>query len=74
VLGHYHHWKEVVRSEMDYILSNGTWELVDQLYGCKPISLSLMILLTSIRLGLWPRVIHRKKVKIFFILTHMLPD
>jgi hypothetical protein len=30
-------WKEVVRSEIDSILSNGTWELVDRLYGCKPI-------------------------------------
>jgi hypothetical protein len=28
-------WKEAVRSEMDSILSNGTWELVDRLYGCK---------------------------------------
>jgi hypothetical protein len=28
-------WKEVVCSEMDSILSNGTWELVDQPYGCK---------------------------------------
>jgi hypothetical protein len=30
-------WKEVVRSEMDSILSNGTWELVDRPYGCKPV-------------------------------------
>jgi hypothetical protein len=29
-------WKEPVRSEMDSILSNETWELVDQPYGCKP--------------------------------------
>jgi hypothetical protein len=28
-------WKEVVRSEMDSILFNGTWKLVDQPYGCK---------------------------------------
>jgi hypothetical protein len=28
-------WKEAVHSEMDSILSNGTWELVDQPYGCK---------------------------------------
>jgi hypothetical protein len=28
-------WKEVVHSEMDSILSNGTWELVDRPYGCK---------------------------------------
>jgi hypothetical protein len=29
--------KEVVHSEMDSILSNGTWELVDRPYGCKPV-------------------------------------
>jgi hypothetical protein len=29
-------WKEAVRSEMDSIISNGTWELVDQPYGYKP--------------------------------------
>jgi hypothetical protein len=29
-------WKEAVHSEIDSILSNGTWELVDRLYGCKP--------------------------------------
>jgi hypothetical protein len=31
-------WKDAVRSEMDSILSNGTWELVEILYGCKPVS------------------------------------
>jgi hypothetical protein len=30
-------WKEVVRSKMDSILSNGTWELVERPYGCKPV-------------------------------------
>jgi hypothetical protein len=30
-------WKEVVHSEIDSILSNKTWELVDRLYGCKPV-------------------------------------
>jgi hypothetical protein len=29
-------WKEAVRSEMNSILSNRTWELVDQPYGYKP--------------------------------------
>jgi hypothetical protein len=28
-------WKEAVHSEMDSILSNGTWELVGRTYGCK---------------------------------------
>jgi hypothetical protein len=30
-------WKEAVRSEMDSILSNGTWELSELPFGCKPI-------------------------------------
>jgi hypothetical protein len=30
-------WKEAVRSEMDSILSSGTWELVDRPYCCKPV-------------------------------------
>ena len=30
-------WKEAVRSEMDSILSNETWELVERPYGCKSV-------------------------------------
>ena len=30
-------WKKAVRSEMNYVMSNGTWEIVDRPYGCKPI-------------------------------------
>ena len=30
-------WKEAVRSEMDSIMSNETWEIVDRPYWCKPI-------------------------------------
>jgi hypothetical protein len=30
-------WKEVVCTEMDSILSNRTWELIDRPYGCKPV-------------------------------------
>ena len=30
-------WKEAVWSEMDSVMSNGTWEIVDRPYGCKPI-------------------------------------
>jgi hypothetical protein len=31
-------WKEVVHSKMNSILSNGTWELVNQPYDCKTVS------------------------------------
>jgi hypothetical protein len=30
-------WKEAVQSEMDSIMSTGTWEVVDRPYGCKPV-------------------------------------
>jgi hypothetical protein len=30
-------WKEAVMSEMESIMSNGTWEDVDRPYGCQPI-------------------------------------
>ncbi|WVZ76802.1 hypothetical protein U9M48_024735 [Paspalum notatum var. saurae] len=30
-------WKEAVRSEMDSIMTNGTWEIVDRPFGCKPV-------------------------------------
>ena len=35
-------WKEVIRSEMDSVMSNGTWEIVDHPYGCKPIGCKWM--------------------------------
>jgi hypothetical protein len=31
------YWKEAVRSEMDSIMSNGTWEVIERPYGCKPV-------------------------------------
>jgi hypothetical protein len=30
-------WKEAVQSEINSIMSNGTWEVVDHPYGCKPV-------------------------------------
>jgi hypothetical protein len=42
-------WKEAVRSEMDSILSNGTWELFDRPYGCKPVGCKWMF-----KKKLWP--------------------
>jgi hypothetical protein len=31
------YWKEAVRSEMDSIMSNETWEIVDRPFRCKPV-------------------------------------
>jgi hypothetical protein len=30
-------WKEAIRSEMDSIMSNATWDVIEHPYGCKPI-------------------------------------
>ena len=31
------YWKDAVRSEMDSILANGTWEITDRPYVCRPL-------------------------------------
>ena len=31
-------WKKAIKSEIDFILHNHTWELVDLPQGCKPLS------------------------------------
>jgi hypothetical protein len=31
------YWKEAIKSELDSIMSNETWEVVSRPYGCKPI-------------------------------------
>ena len=73
--------KEAVRSEMDPILANETWEITDRPYGCKPIGCKWVfkkklrpdVLLKSTRLGSWLRVIPKRKVKTSLI-THLWPD
>ncbi|KAK1616765.1 hypothetical protein QYE76_022282 [Lolium multiflorum] len=37
------YWKEAVRSEMDSILANGTWEVTNRPYGCKPVGCKLAL-------------------------------
>nr|ABA92101.2 retrotransposon protein, putative, Ty1-copia subclass [Oryza sativa Japonica Group] len=31
------YWKKAVRNEMDSIIANGTWEVTERPYGCKPV-------------------------------------
>lgn len=31
------YWNEALCSEMDLIMSNGTWEVVERPYDCKPV-------------------------------------
>jgi hypothetical protein len=61
-------------------MSNGTWEVVDRPYGCKPVGCKwvfkkrnsgLMVLLRSTKQGLLQKAIPKKKGKIILILTHL---
>uniref|UniRef100_I1R8M9 Reverse transcriptase Ty1/copia-type domain-containing protein n=1 Tax=Oryza glaberrima TaxID=4538 RepID=I1R8M9_ORYGL len=36
------YWKEAVGSEMDSIIANGTWEVTERPYGCKPVGCKWM--------------------------------
>jgi hypothetical protein len=75
-------WKEAIHSEMNLIISNGTWELVDLPYdykpwiisGCLKRSLCQMVLLISTRQDLWPRVIPKRKANISLILIQLFLD
>jgi hypothetical protein len=73
-------WKEAVRSEMDSILSNGTWELSELSFGCKPIGCKWVFkkklrpngTIDKYKARLWLRVIPRRKMRISLILIHLL--
>jgi hypothetical protein len=38
------YWKEALRSEIDSIMSNGTWEVVERPYECKPVGCKWVLL------------------------------
>jgi hypothetical protein len=73
-------WKEAVRSEMDSILSNGTWELSELPLGCKPIGCKWVFkkklrpdgTIDKYKARLVAKVILKRKVKISLILIHLL--
>jgi hypothetical protein len=73
-------WKEAVHSEMDSVLSNRTWELVERPYGCKPVGCKWVFKKklkpdgTIDKYKARLRVTHRKKAKISLILTHLLQE
>lgn len=59
-------WKEVMQKEYDALIKNDTWKLVDPPFGTKPIGCKWvykkpMAHLTSTKLGLWQKVLHRRK-------------
>ena len=65
-------WKEAVQSEIDSIMSNRTWEIIDCPYGCKPIGCKWVFKKKLRPDGTIKRV--QRKVMISLILIHRLPD
>jgi hypothetical protein len=72
-------WKEV-RSDMESIMSNGTWEVVDRPYGCKPIGCKWVFkkklrpdgTIERCKARLVAKVTHKRRVKTSLILIHQL--
>ncbi|KAL0332989.1 UNVERIFIED_CONTAM: Retrovirus-related Pol polyprotein from transposon TNT 1-94, partial [Sesamum calycinum] len=61
-------WKEAVKSEMDSIVSNGTWELVDLPPGCTTIGSRLTTIRVLIALAsVYNLSIHQMDVKTAFL-------
>jgi hypothetical protein len=75
-------WKEAVRSEMDSTLSNGTWEMVDRPYGCKPVGCKWVFkkklrpdgTIDKYKTSLVVKGYTQKEGKISLILIHLLLD
>ena len=76
------YWKEPVRSEMDSIMSKVTWEVVECLYGCKPIGCKWVFknklrpdgTIEKYKARLVAKGYTKKKEKISLTLIHQLPD
>jgi hypothetical protein len=75
-------WKEAVCSEIDSILSNGTWELVHQPYGCKPMNYKWVFkkklrpdgTIDKYKTSLVAKGYTQKEDEDFLILIHLLLD
>ena len=75
-------WKEAVRSEMDSIMFNGTWEVAECLYGCKPVGCKWVFkkklrpdgTIEKYNARLVAKGYTQKKEKISLTLIHELPD
>ncbi|WVZ98911.1 LOW QUALITY PROTEIN: hypothetical protein U9M48_044281 [Paspalum notatum var. saurae] len=73
-------WKEVVQSELDSILSNGTWELTERPYGCKPVGCKWVFkkklrpdgTIEKYKTRLMAKGYTQKEAKTSLILTHLM--
>ena len=75
------YWKEAIKSEMDSIMSNGTWEVVNRPYGCKHVGCKWVFKKKFRPDGTIEKYKTRlvakgytKKEKISLTLIHQLPD
>ena len=73
--------KKTVQSEMDSIMSNGSWEVVDRPYGCKPMGCKWVFkkklrpdgTIEKYKARLVAKGYTWKEGEIILILTHQLP-
>ena len=63
------YWKEAVRSEIDSIMSNGTWEVVERPRKLRPDGT-----IEKYKARLVAKGYTQKKEKISLTLIHQLPD
>jgi hypothetical protein len=76
------YWKEAVRSKMDSIMSNGTWEVVERSYGCKPVGCKWVFkkklrpdgTIKKYKARLVAKGYTQKEGEDFLTLIHQLPD
>jgi hypothetical protein len=75
-------WKEAIRSEMDSIMSNATWDVIERPYGCKPIGSKWVFnkklrpdgTIERYKAMLVIKGFHRKKLRISLILIRLWLD
>ena len=68
------YWKDAVRSEMNSILANGTWEITDRPYGCRPLGCKWVFKKKLRPDGTVEKYRARKKKRISLTLIHLWLD
>jgi hypothetical protein len=76
------YWKKSIKNEMDSIMSNESWEVVNRPYGCKPVGCKWVFKkklkpdgsVKKYKARLVAKGYTKKKAKIFLTLIHLLLD